>query len=194
MAGNPITKLNSGLLVLKDELMADTLATKRVEIGIIKFGDRAETVTEFITARNFVPPQLEASGMTAMGDAVRQAIVKIQHRKEVYRANRIEYYRPWIFLITDGAPNDPGWEEAARLAKQADMERAFAFFAIGVEKADFGVLRMFTNREPLRLNELRFKDMFMWLSNSLKAVSNSRPGQEVPLPSPITPDGWASVA
>ena len=38
MAGQPIQELNSGLILLKDELSADPLASRRVQIGLVTFG------------------------------------------------------------------------------------------------------------------------------------------------------------
>jgi uncharacterized protein YegL len=38
MQGAPIQELNQGLISFKDELAADTLAMKRVEVGLITFG------------------------------------------------------------------------------------------------------------------------------------------------------------
>jgi uncharacterized protein YegL len=37
---------------------------------------------------------------------------------------------------------------------------------------------------------LDFREMFVWLSSSLSAVSASMPGDEVPLQSPM---GWGAV-
>ena len=48
-----------------------------------------------------------------MGQAVHTAIDMLEARKQAYRANGIAYYRQWIFMITDGAPTDSGWEAAA---------------------------------------------------------------------------------
>src|SRR5215467_3403464 len=38
MAGRPISELNAGLTIFKEELVGDALATKRVEVGIVSFG------------------------------------------------------------------------------------------------------------------------------------------------------------
>ena len=193
MAGQPLKNLNEGLRAFKDELTADSLAAKRVETAIITFGESIQTVAEFVTAESFFPPTLEASGMTPMGRAVHQALDMLEDRKKTYKANGVAYYRPWIFLITDGAPNDEGWEAAAQRAITGEKAKAYAFFSVGVEGANMQVLQMFSSREPLKLQGLRFRDLFLWLSSSLRSVSRSTPGDDVPLQNPVTPSGWASV-
>ena len=55
------------------------------------------------------------------------------------------------------------------------------------------ILRQFGTREPLKLKELRFRDLFVWLSNSLGSVSKSKVDETVELVNPATPQGWASV-
>ena len=108
----PINELNKGLQTFKDELMADPMSVKRVELSVVSFGP-VNVETEFQTADSFYPPTLEANGMTPMGEAIEKGIELIQQRKEKYKENGISYYRPWIFLITDGAPTDK-WQQAAK--------------------------------------------------------------------------------
>ena len=193
MAGQPISELNKGLVTFKDELTADGLAMKRVEVAVITFGAQVQTVCDFTTAEGFHPPTLEAAGLTPMGQAVHQAIDMVEARKQTYKTNGISYYRPWLFLISDGAPNDPGWEAAAQRAKTGDEAKSFALFSVGVEGAQMDALQLFTQRQPLKLQGLRFRDLFLWLSSSLRSVSRSTPGEDVPLANPAGPDGWASV-
>jgi uncharacterized protein YegL len=191
MAGHPIAELNAGLVTLKDELMADALAAKRVEIAIITFGP-VEVQNQFLLAHEFTPPTLTAGGDTPMGAAIMQAIDLLQERKTIYKTNAIDYFRPWIMLITDGGPTDY-WQTAATRVHEGEKAKAFSFFAIGVENANKDVLKQMATRQPLHLKELRFRDLFKWLSASLKSVSRSTVGDVVSLTNPTTPDGWAEV-
>ena len=192
MGGEPISQLNMGLITYKDELAADSLAAKRVEVAVVTFGGDVQTVCDFTTADTFRPPTLNAGGDTPMGQAILRATEMLRQRKEQYRANGIMFYRPWIFLITDGGPTDE-WKTAAASVKEGENAKTFAFFSVGVKGANFDVLNQISMREPLKLDGLRFRDLFQWLSNSQQAVSRSTPGTEVPLQNPATPGGWASI-
>lgn len=188
MAGQPIQELNSGLVTFKDELAADPLAMKRVEVGIVTFGP-VNTEMPFTTAESFYPPTLHTQGATPMGEAIRQGLAMVAARKAEYRANGVAYYRPWVFLITDGGPTDE-WKTAADAVKEGENSKAFAFFAVGVKGANMDVLKQICVRDPLSLDGLRFRELFSWLSSSLRSVSKSTPGTEVKL---VAPSGWASV-
>jgi uncharacterized protein YegL len=139
MAGAPIDQLNAGLRQFQQELASDPLAAKRVEVAIISFGP-VKVQQEFVTADMFSAPQLTTEGGTPMGEAIMEALDLIKLRKQQYQANGVAYYRPWIFLITDGAPTDE-WTAAARAVQAAETSKSLAFFPVGVDGADFNVLR-----------------------------------------------------
>lgn len=188
MQGRPIEELNNGLIAYKDELSADSLAMKRVETAILTFGP-INVENGFCTVNDFYPPVLEPRGDTPMGSAITQGLEMIRQRKEEYRQNGISFYRPWVFLITDGAPTDD-WVGAASMIKEGESSKAFAFFAVGVDGANMDILDQISVREPLKLDGLKFRELFVWLSNSMKAVSQSVPGDAVSIKSP---KGWAEI-
>jgi uncharacterized protein YegL len=189
MGGQPIQQLNEGLQFFHSELLADQLASKRVDVAIVTFGP-VRVETDFTNVLHFAPPTLSAAADTPMGAAIEKSIDILQSRKTVYKENGITYYRPWIFLITDGAPTD-SVVRAKQLIKEGEEKKSFMFFAVGTDSADFEKLRSISVREPLRLKGLQFRDLFQWLSASLSSVSKSHPDDTPPLPNPTAPNGWA---
>jgi len=112
VANGKIKQLNDGLRFFKEDVIADELASKRVDLAIITFGDSVTIAHDFSLMEDFDPPTLKAGGLTPMGEAILKAIDLVEARKLEYKSRGIDYYRPWIFLITDGEPTDmePGDE------------------------------------------------------------------------------------
>lgn len=191
MQGEAIDALNEGLHIFKQELNQDNLAKKRVEVAIVTFNSEVEVVQDFVTADEFEPPTLTAQGLTQMGSAILQGLDILEIRKAMYRANGVAYYRPWIFLITDGEPqgeSDMVVEQAAQRVKNDEANKRVAFFAVGVEEANMTRLSEIAVRQPLKLKGLNFKELFIWLSASMQQVSQSAQLEEqMPLP----PADWA---
>lgn len=188
MAGSRIAELNAGLAEFQADLANDSLAAARCEVAVVTFGPVSE-VMDFTSAHHFIAPHLTAQDLTPLGAAVTHGLNILKRRKELIRQGGVGMYRPWVFLITDGAPTD-NWQQAAEEIKRGQQNKAFAFFAVGVEGADITVLRQLSDSEPLMLSGLKFRELFQWLSASLKSVSQSSPGDKVALPSP---KGWAEV-
>lgn len=190
MRGEPIEELNAGLRDFKSDIMSDSLARERVEVGIITFGERAELVRDFETADSFTPPVLEASGRTPLGAALELGLETLRLRKERYRASSINYFRPWLFIVTDGEPTD-AWEEAAEAAVAAEKAGSVVLFAVAVEGAKLSVLnRICGINSPLQLDGLKFREFFLWLSQSTRQGSQGAPGDQVELPSFA---GWGAI-
>lgn len=193
MSGKPIHQINACLKLFKEEIMSDGMARQRIELALITFGGSVHLASDFQSPDFFTPPILTADGNTPMGEAVELGLEMLDKRKQVYKQAGIPYYRPWIFLISDGAPTDE-WEYIAQKARAGDSDnnKKFCFFSVGVEGADLNILSKFSNpnRPPLRLKGLCFRELFMWLSASLIGISNSQVGEAVSLPSP---SGWTVV-
>jgi uncharacterized protein YegL len=189
MIGEAMNALNQGVNLFKENIQADTKASLSVEVALITFGP-VKLVQDFVTIDQFTPPTLVADGVTPMGEAIEYALDLLTKRKAVYQENGIQYYRPWIFMITDGAPTDP-WQDAAARIHQGEADRKFCFFSVAVEGADLKTLAQIapSDRPPVLLNGLDFQSLFVWLSKSMKRVSSGKVGDAVELP----PVGWGQV-
>ncbi len=177
MNGEPLAALHRGLHVFRDELQAMPLARMRVEVAIVSFGTEVQVVQDFVTVDRFQPPALEAEGETPLCTALVRALDLVEKRKERYRANGVPYFRPWVILITDGMPQGDSLEatrQAVQRIRAAESAGKAAFFAVGVEGANRKLLARISVRPPLWLPELRFVELFAWLSASTAhAATNS---------------------
>lgn len=184
-----IDDVNQGLKDLRSDLLSDALASQRVEIAIITFGP-VILAQDFVTVDQWVPPRLSASGSTPLGAALSFALQQVKMRKRAYREAGIPYYRPWLWLVTDGAPTD-NWAGAVAEVQDEIRRGGLEMFTIGTRNADFSVLRDISHpRKPVKLNEAKYREMFVWLSQSLKPVSRSEPGSDLQLD---PPSSWGEI-
>jgi uncharacterized protein YegL len=190
MSGEPIDELNKGLQLFEREIKKDDVAALRCEVAIVSFGGRVTLVQDFVSARTFSAPHLNADGDTPLGGAIHLALDTLRARKEAYRRNGINYTRPWLFVISDGAPTDD-WQAAAQRLRQEEAAKGVAVFPIGVLGADLDVLaELSTYNSPRVLEGLAFSQFFVWLSTSQEAASAGRPGGSVQMPSQ---QGWTQA-
>lgn len=192
MYGPPIQALNEGIRAFKDELETDSLASLRVETAIVSFDSSVQLVQDFATVDALATPELDARGATSTATAVNHAIDMVEERKKTYRDAGIQYYRPWIVLITDGASTDgrQQMDIASDRVRQAEDAKQLAFFSVGVEGADMEELDRMAPRGAMPLDGLAFREFFVWLSSSMTRVSSSRVDDEINLPDP---SGWAKL-
>ena len=187
----PISELNQGLQdFYQDIITNDQTTADRLEIAVIEFSDSIKTLIDPSLASNFVMPTLTTKGTTKLVDGVREGMNVVRSRKAWYKQTGQPYYRPWIILITDGAP-DPGQDVNGLAAEIRDgvSKKDFFFFAIGVQGADMNMLTSISDSSmpPAKLQGLKFSEFFKWLSASMTTVTNSKDGDKVNLPNPA---GW----
>ncbi|MCV2962734.1 hypothetical protein OHF12_22145, partial [Escherichia coli] len=101
MNGRPINELNAGLVTFRDELLADPLALKRVELGIVTFGP-VHVEQPFTSAANFFPPILFAQGDTPMGAAITKALDMVEERKRGGGCQLTEVVYDGVFEVLQG--------------------------------------------------------------------------------------------
>ena len=191
MGGAPIESLNKALQNFKEKLSMDEMAQKRVDVAIVEFNSNASLVQDFTPISMMQPIELSVTGSTAMSKGIHMAIDLVKQRNRFYNELGTPVYKPWIFMITDGAPDSDDDIESARLRIQEEETKGthgkLKFFALGVPGFERNILIELTRHqgEKPRIMELEnfdFAGIFNWISESMVAISVSRVGDEVALP------------
>jgi uncharacterized protein YegL len=185
MSGAPIQELNAGVTSFYEAINQDEIAKFSAEISIVTFGP-VQKETDFQTvATQPNPPILRATGNTPLGEAVKLSLDLLDERKQAYKDNGIDYYQPWLVLMTDGQPTGSSSVLDAQVARVAKLsaERKLVVFPIGIGAgADMSALNRFSAPRPaFKLQGLNFQSFFSWLSASVSRVSQSTPGDGVPM-------------
>ena len=178
-----IEELQRGIEAFYEEIRNDEIAQYAAEICVVTFSDTAECILDFANIYRQETPHLKLGEMTAMGEGVNMALDLLERRKEEYKSVGTDYYQPWLVLMTDGDPNGAPaeLERAIQRCTQMITEKKLTLFPIGVgASANLETLSKFTpKRHAIRLEKLRFKEFFEWLSASVEKTSQSTPGEKV---------------
>lgn len=178
MAGDPINELNHGLQEFATNILEDPMARKRTEVMVISFGGVVKNVTGFVEAQDFKPPVLTAGGPTPLGDALLVALDALEGQKSAYREAGIEYFRPWLIIMTDGGPTDPPdvVSDAVKRLRAAQENKRLTVFPIGVgNRTDMEFLGQLSIERPAApmTDVTSFSKFFQWLSASMSRISVS---------------------
>lgn len=193
--GRPIDELNTGVAAFFEALRDDPVAHRAADVGIVTYSDRQETLRPFGTIGADPAPRIDLHGSgTHIRAAVSHCVDLLEQRKQLYRSAGVEYYQPWLVLMTDGRPTGYHPADAGSRTSALVNDRKLTVFPIGIGTgADLQALREFSPKTPpLTLRDLRFQDFFEWLSSSISCVSRSQVGGNVSLDLDGL-KGWAEV-
>ncbi len=190
MDGQPITELNNGLNRFKQQVCKDPKTKDILDISIIRFSTDWEIVQDFTPIEYMQPVNFEADGSTYMAEALHKSIELVNERSRFYRRSGTEPYKPWIVLISDGAPFDDIDSMATEINEMVDNDK-LAFWSLAVPGANKDVLHKLSGKRVLNLADYDFAGFFDWVNKSMRAVSVSSPGEKAKgqeLPSTISID------
>jgi uncharacterized protein YegL len=196
MDGAPINELNNALIKIKDEILCDPILANRLEIGIVAFDDEAriERPIDLISGETAFPT-LSVGGLTNLVSGMNLAISIIEDRKAFYKSNSEQYYRPFIVLITDGAPTNTTEEIEALdvLIQSKSDEKRFIFLPFGTDGADMQLLAKINaqtaderlkreGKSYLMKDFTKCVEVFQFVSASIASAMNPSSPVEVILP------------
>jgi uncharacterized protein YegL len=182
MSGEPIQELQGGVQMFFDAIRMDEIAQYAAEISIVTFGGSVRKALDFMAIQRQDVPALIASGDTPMGQAINEALDLLERRKEDYKRAGVDYYQPWMVVMTDGEPTDDIGGAANRIVGLVANKKLSIFpIAIGGNANLQKLSTLSPGRPPLRLKGLNFREFFIWLSRSVSSASQSTPGEKIEL-------------
>lgn len=123
MYGEPIEAVKNGVQTLISTLRSDPYALETAFISIIAFNTKAEQIAPLTELAAFQQPAIEASGCTALGEALSLLAQKVDNEIVKTTQEVKGDWKPIVFIMTDGEPTD-------------DLEKGLADF----RKRKFGMV------------------------------------------------------
>lgn len=192
-----LDELTAGVKLFYQSVLEDEIARASAEVCVVTFDDQARCVTDFSNIYRQDPaPAFRTGNNTAMGEGVNLALDLLERRKRELAGAGVDYYQPWLVLMTDGVPNGgaEAMERAVDRVSEAVAQRKLTVFPIAVGGgADQSALSRFAvGQEVLRLDGLQFRRFFVWLSQSVVRASQSM-GQPITLDLRDAVGSWDSL-
>lgn len=106
MFGEPIEAVKNGVQVLVSTLRQDPYALETAYLSIITFDSKAQQLTPLTELAAFQQPNIQASGCTALGEALSLLSMKADSEVAKTTAEKKGDWKPLVFIMTDGEPTD----------------------------------------------------------------------------------------
>ena len=181
MVGEAITSVKNGIDICIKALRTDPVSMEKAYVSIITFADEAKMAMPLTYVPDIVKlPDIEARGVTSMGDALRVLNESLQNDLRENTATEKGDYKAFVVIFTDGRATDKDVIES-ELKKL--KRRKINYFIAATTSEDENVKKTLTEITLKEENVIylptanadTFKKFFMWVTQSASA-SISRVG------------------
>lgn len=170
MTGEPIESVKNGVQILVSALRQDPYALETAYLSIITFDSTATQLMPLTELATFQQPNIVASGATALGAGLKLLAEKIDQEVAKTTLEVKGDWKPMIFIMTDGAPNDD-WHKGLEEFKKRRVGVVVACAA--GNQADTTVLQQITENvvalDTADANSIQA--FFKWVSASISMGS-----------------------
>ena len=100
-----INRVNDGIDLFYDGVRKNPRTKRAVDVLIIQVGNNANVISEF-TNTDISPPKLQyLAEKNNLTEGIELALEKLDERKQIYKSANIDYYQPWLLVMSDGGVN-----------------------------------------------------------------------------------------
>ncbi len=166
MHGEPIEAVKNGVQVLASTLKQDPHALETVYISVITFDSSARQIVPLTAIDAFQPPDLDATTMTALGEALTLTAQRIEAEVVKTTPDQKGDWKPLVFIMTDGAPTD---DFARGLANFRKVKTGIVVACAAGPGANVNTLKQITECvvQLDTADSATIKSFFKWVSASV---------------------------
>lgn len=172
MSGEPIEAVKTGVQTLVSSLRQDPYALETAYLSVITFDSSAQQRVPLTELPQFQMPSIQASGSTAMGEAL-TLVAKCADKEVAKSTAEVKGdWKPLVFLLTDGEPTD----DLDRGIKEFKTRKWGLVIACAAGPgSNTGPLAKITESvvQLDTTDSAAFKAFFKWVSASVSASSKS---------------------
>jgi uncharacterized protein YegL len=170
MTGEPIEAVKNGVQVMIAALRQDPQAIETAYLSVITFDSSAKQIVPLSELATFQMPDIQATGLTALGDALSLLAKKIDVEVATTTSTTKGDWKPLVFIMTDGCPTD-NWQ--AGLAELQKRKTGLMVACAAGQGADAKVLKQITEVvvQLDTADSSTIKAFFKWVSASVSVSS-----------------------
>ena len=172
MTGEPIAAVQNGVQMVISALQNDPQALETAYLSVIAFESSAKQLIPLTELSQFVPPQLQASGCTALGAALR-LVADCADREVLKNTQETKGdWRPMVFIMSDGQATDDVNSAIPEFKKRKWGIVVACAAGIGADTSELQSITENVVRLDTADSE-SIKAFFKWVSQSITTNSNS---------------------
>src|SRR5688572_18149533 len=141
MNGEPIEAVKNGVQMMISSLRQNPQAIETAFISVITFDTAAQQVIPLTDLASFQMVDIRATGVTALGDALKLVADKMDTEVAKTTAEKKGDWKPLVFIMTDGIPTDD-WQNGLNEFKK--RRTAFTVACAAGSGADTNILKQIT--------------------------------------------------
>ncbi len=134
------------------------------EIAVVTFGDTVQVLEDYSTVDKKLPLKLTASGKASLAEGVEKSLEILEARKNYYKENGIDYYQPWLIIMSNGELNSrEAIKTVQESVKELENQKKLVVISLGVgDGAAMDVMDGFSRKKAKKLKRFHFSEAFEW--------------------------------
>lgn len=171
MAGEPIEAVKNGVQVMISSLRQNPQAIETAFLSVITFDTTAKQIIPLTDLVSFQMPDIKASGVTALGDALKLLSTCLDNEVKKTSAESKGDWKPLVFIMTDGIPTDDNWQDGLNEFKKRKVANTIACAA--GHSADPKILKQITENVVSldTVDSAGVSKFFAWVTASIGVAS-----------------------